>query len=170
MIQGWSNKETEPPVIVRGTIAGNPTVNPDVILVEFDGGARHVPGFTGFGMGYGSFRYNGGKVRKVEMNRIMSANAAEIWTLSAAVNILANEWDPSELSLDIWGDSTIAIKWALISAKDKAVIPPVGKSKLSRGSSEEMKTAVKSLDVMSKFRTVRAQWHGRANSVKAFGH
>ena len=140
------------------------------ICVEFDGGARHVPGIAGYGMGYGSFRYNGGKAVRVEMNRLMSANAAEIWTASAAIHRIAQEWEPSEVAVSLWGDSTIAIKWILVQAKEKAIVPFVGKTTLSKGASDEMKHAITSLELLREFRSVAAYWHSRRNSVVAFGH
>lgn len=168
MRKGWSPEIERPTPIY---VEPEPEIpNPLTVRIEFDGGARHVPGIQGYGMGYGSFRYNGSRPVRLEFNRLMSANAAEIWTLSAAVNRICNEWSPEDIHLDVWGDSQIAIKWCLIMAKEKAKLPFTGKSTLSKGSSEEMKNSISSMEILSHYASVMARWHSRTNSLRVFGH
>jgi ribonuclease HI len=82
--------------------------------IVFDGGSRGNPGPA-----YGSFRIRPWRTSAGEITRLKlgqgTNNEAEYWTLQAAVRTLlaflaGKEQDPSQVSLEIRGDSQLVIR------------------------------------------------------------
>lgn len=134
--------------------------------IEFDGGTPCNIPRLGYGIGYGSFRVNGGEIVRCDHKIPMSANAAEIMTLIEGIRYVCRlEPNRNIIALDIWGDSQIAIKWALGFTKKE------NPAQLSKKSSLEFRNVVHTLrDIIKLFGYVKATWHPRIMSVKTFGH
>lgn len=140
--------------------------NLETYAIWFDGGTPcNIPSL-GYGIGYGSYKINDFPVAKCNFGAPMSANCAEITTLVYAIrNVLTLEPDRSKVSLNIWGGSTIAVNWA------NGINPTGRPCKVSKNSSEDFRNAVQTLrDILRGFGAVKASWHPRKESVKAFGH
>lgn len=157
------DKLTEPPVANCKLPESKQT-----ILIEFDGGSTcNVPS-RGYGIGYGSYRIDEGEIQTWNEGRNMSANAGEIFTLAAAVNTVAAlhisyAASLNQVNLQIRGDSKIALKWARQAKVRNPHIPTSG--------SPEFREAIGELwKALKPFRSVRADWWPRENSVRIFGH
>lgn len=136
-----------------------PKVATKTVTIEFDGGTPCNIPRLGYGIGYGSFRINGGQVHRCNHERPMSANAAEVFTLVRAVQAVISMYPRHNVSLIIIGDSRIALRWA-----------SAGK-KIAKGSSEEFRNAIQSLRlVLRDFPPVETRWQPRLQSVETFGH
>lgn len=124
---------------------------PKSIQIEFDGGSTCNNPRLGYGIGYGSYRIDGGAIIRWNEGRKMSANAGEIWTLLMAVQmagILLG--DPAQIDLQIRGDSRIALKWAR-QAKCPRPHQPKG--------SHEFQNAILALfETIKPFRSVKTEW------------
>src|SRR6266849_473663 len=80
-----------------------------VATIGFDGGTScNIPSL-GYGDGYGSFRIDNGPLRRIAFKRPMSNNAAEIFTMAAAIKIAKEN---GATALKLVGDSQIALNWA----------------------------------------------------------
>lgn len=131
------------------------------MTLYFDGGTPcNIPS-RGYGIGYGSYQYEGREVVRVNHGRPMSNNAAELWTLVAALR------DPNvpQAPLHIVGDSQIALKWASVAAGTHK-----GKGKLNKNASEEMRDSIAALRELLRDRSVVTEWRARIASVRRFGH
>jgi hypothetical protein len=151
------------PLVVQAVTLPNPKLTK--FIIKFDGGTPcNIP--PNYGIGYGSYQINDFPIVRVDHRVRMSANSAEILTLVCAIrNVLALEPERSKISLEIWGDSTIAINWA------NGVTQTGKPCKVSKGSSEEFRNSTQTLrDILKGFPEVRAFWHSRTNSVSTFGH
>lgn len=135
------------------------------VTIEFDGGTPCNIPRLGYGIGYGSFRLDGGEVHRISHGRPMSANAAEIMTLIEAVRKCVEQHGRGGVTLRIIGDSQIALKWA------RGATPSGQPAKLSKGGSDEFRNAIQTLrDILKGFEGVIAEWKSRENSVAIFGH
>jgi len=133
-------------------------MNPlETIEIEFDGGTScNIPS-RGYGRGYGSYRLDRGPITRVTFGN-MSANAAEISTLLAAIErIRANM--PQVRRLRISGDSKIALKWARPQRKTASA-----KTSLS------FQIVTARLQELCANYQIETHWRGRAESVRVFRH
>lgn len=83
------------------------------VRIEFDGGTPcNIPA-RGYGLGYGSYQIRSGehvnRVARVNFDVPMSANVAEISTLIRAIRSVMKSYNPENTSLEIHGDSKIAL-------------------------------------------------------------
>lgn len=130
-------------------------------IIVFDGGTSCNIPRLGYGEGYGSYQINNNEIVRLKFCEKMSSNAAEINTITAAIESIL---DKKNTKLLIIGDSKIALGWI-----DKAFNRK--KINVSSGSSPEFISAIKCLYmVINRFSSVKTQWHARENSVKIFGH
>lgn len=134
------------------------------LTVESDGGTScNIPA-KGYGLGYGSFRIDGGKIQRRKFGNGYSNNAAEIEIITEALQYIGKHWEPNELTLTFCSDSEIALKWLKITNSGQQV-------KIGKKTSEGMKRAVDRLRTFSpRFQKIVTQWQPRKESVKAFGH
>lgn len=128
------------------------------VRIEFDGGTPCNIPRLGYGIGYGSYRIDGGRVVRCNHDRPMSANAAEIFTLVCAVDTVTFMHPKRDVALLIVGDSRIALKW---------VYP---RRKRAKGSPEFLEAIEALRSSLSGFAVVNTQWQPREHSVLAFGH
>ena len=129
--------------------------------IEFDGGTPcNIPA-EGYGIGYGSYRINSDPIVRLNFNRPMSANAAEIFTLRAAV-IAAKEKGADALVIN--GDSRIALKWANVAAGQRKPTKIEKTSPVFQEAVAELKSAMQGIT------SVVTQWQPRLKSVAVFGH
>jgi ribonuclease HI len=145
----------------------NPTPNKEaqkknVARIEFDGGTSSNIPSLGYGDGYGSFRINNEPVRRLQFNRPMSANAAEIFTMAAAVKVAVEN---GATALVLVGDSQVALCWANRIAGN-------GKPRKHNGNmSCSMRDGIAELRRrMAGVMDVKTQWQPRERSFAAFGH
>ena len=133
--------------------------NQQARVIHFDGGTPcNIPSL-GYGNGYGSYRIDDGPVVRVDHNRPMSNNAAEIYTLISALKQI-----PPGEPLLIIGDSQIALKWVQVATGQR-------KATKIQNTSPQFQEAVADLTlVLRDFRSVRVMWKGRDHSVSVFGH
>lgn len=170
LIRTWDGKEhTSRPTLSK--IADILGVDPfETVVIEFDGGTPcNIPS-KGYGNGYGSFRINNGPPQRVNFERPMSNNAAELWTLRYAISQIEG-WmgvgDPFSKRLIIRGDSQVALKWADVAAGNQVK----GKQTPTPNSSGEMIDAIESLkSSLPHFRSVKTEWQPREKSVSSLGH
>jgi ribonuclease HI len=136
------------------------------VRVHFDGGTPcNVP--PNYGIGYGSYCFDDGPVVRVDHGIPCSCNAAELLTLSAALEQLALQGDPARTAVHIWGDSKIAIKWTKVAAGE----PQRRKAAVSKGASPLFVESIQRLAAaIAPFSQVTAEWKPRAHAVAAFGH
>ena len=126
------------------------------IQIVFDGGSIGNPG-----QGYGSYqltvRGKAEEPKRLQFGDGYTNNEAEYDTLIAAVEaVLRRAKEPKRVQLEIRGDSQLVIKQ----------IKGVWKVKEPR-----MLDRVRRLHgLLQQFGSWNAEWHGRANSVKALGH
>ncbi len=126
------------------------------ITLVFDGGSIGNPG-----RGYGSYqltvRGRPEAPKRLEFGAQHTNNEAEYDTLLAALEAVARRAkDPRRVQLTIRGDSQLVINQlnGVWKAKDARM-----RERLERAR-----------ELLGKFGGWTAQWHGRDNSVKAFGH
>jgi ribonuclease HI len=128
----------------------------DYTLV-FDGGSLGNPG-----LGYGSYEVAAGgdsvAAERIEFGDGMTNNQAEFHALIAGLEaLLALTGDKAKASsVAIRGDSQLVIRG--LTGEWRVKHP--GLQPLHR----------KALDLLGRFGSVDLAWHGRANSVRAFGH
>ena len=114
--------------------------------------------------GYGSYQLNNSVVR-INFARPMSANEAEIRTLIAAAEAVKGIRDPARTRLCVYGDSQVALRWA-VKAGMKVFYRP------NRSWRPEFQGAVRGdlYEALRPFAEVVAKWQPRATSVQIFGH
>lgn len=137
------------------------------VTLHFDGGTPcNIPS-KGYGIGYGSYCFNGGAVVRVDHGVPCSNNAAEALTLIAALRALAGKYTPSETRVNIEGDSQIVLNQV---KKAIGACPFKRKNKKPSGS-DLFKQAVSDLaEVLAGFGEVSTQWKPREHAVRKFGH
>jgi ribonuclease HI len=125
--------------------------------IVFDGGSLGNPG-----KGYGSYEItsNGAVVRHVrhDYGNNITNNQAEYQTLIEALKWLQADLGATAKAtrVEIFGDSLLVInqlqgKWKVKNAGLRPLV-------------------TESLDLISKFGTVKLNWHARSNSVDRLGH
>lgn len=135
------------------------------VRIEFDGGTPCNIPRIGYGVGYGSYQIDAEPIVRLDHGRPMSANAAEIMTLTAAVREVIRRHGAAGVALVIFGDSQIALKWA------RGATESGRPAKAKVHGSPEFCEAVRDLRAaVSGFLKVDAMWRGRAESVRVFGH
>ena len=157
--------EIRKPEVIPVTVTDDRRTPRITVTVHFDGGTPcNVPA-RGYGIGYGSYRFDSGPVVRVDHKRPMSANAAEIWTLCSALETLLETYGVTAplVKLLIQGDSQIALKWA---AKSRGNSYPSQKS----GSGEFVEAGKRLCELTPKFSSLKTEWKARIHAVKAFGH
>jgi ribonuclease HI len=132
-----------------------------IATIEFDGGTSCNIPRLGFGKGYGSFRINGGKIRKIEFADPMSCNAAEIATMALAIAFAKAEGFNRFL---IKSDSMIALKWANVVAGNRKA------TKLGKASDSMQDAVMKLRQIVEITDEIQTQWQPRLSSVAIFGH
>jgi ribonuclease HI len=125
------------------------------IKIWTDGGTKsNIPPF---GNGYGSYRIGeSGKIVSEDYGIPMSANAAEILTISKALAASSAE------KIEVFSDSRIALNWLKKCANGDDEIP----EKISDG----MKSAIKVLSGAAHGRDIHASWRPRFQIFRIFGH
>jgi ribonuclease HI len=133
--------------------------------IQFDGGtSNNIPSKGGYGIGYGSYQLNSGAVVRLSFGRAMSCNAAEVRTLTAAIEAATLIVDPAKTRLCVYGDSEIALKWARLAVQQALYQP-------KRGWSPGFTLAIAHLYLCLKpFAAVVTEWQPRERSVEIFGH
>ena len=126
-------------------------------VIEFDGGTSCNNPKLGYGQGYGSFQIDGGEIHRVKFGIGHSCNSAEIATLTAALEFLAESGYAGNVLAR--GDSQIALKWATSRSE-----PSPKTSQIFQQSIPPLRKQV------SRFFKVRTEWRSRIVSVKIFGH
>jgi ribonuclease HI len=126
------------------------------IRLVFDGGSIGNPG-----RGYGSYQLTvRGKQeppRRIELGEHYTSNEAEYDTLIAALEaVIRRAKDPARVRLEILGDSKLVINQI------------TGAWKIKEPRLQERARRIHEL--LRQFGGWTAAWHGRANSVEAFGH
>lgn len=143
----------------------------ETVFLHFDGGTPcNIPS-KGFGIGYGSYRFNSNPVIKVDHGIPCSNNGAELLTLVSALvelkricDLEDNLMDSKETEVLIMGDSQTILGWV-----DKLIKNPM--IKINPGVSESMKLAIPQLIIaMEPFGEIRTKWLPRIHAVQAFGH
>lgn len=139
----------------------------ECITVCFDGGTPCNIPRLGFGDGYGSFRLslNGihGEIHRLQFGEPMSANTAEIRTVTEAIKKVS-ELHGNEKMLHVIGDSQIALKWV----KNAFERQPM---KISSKSSPAFGESIRNLySVIQPFQKVVTEWNPRDRMVQIFGH
>jgi len=141
------------------------------VLVHFDGGTPCNIPRLGYGIGYGSYNFDGGEPIRVSFGIHCSANTAELLTLAAALMDLGNKIDPKTCAVHVIGDSQIALKWLRVAAGDIRGGLKKKVAKISVGSSPDFKLAIHKLKQAAEpFAHLTGEWKGRAHAVAAFGH
>lgn len=137
----------------------------DTVRIEFDGGTSCNIPRLGYGIGYGSYRINDRPIVRVNLERAMSANAAEVWTLVRAIREIGNLWflPNHKLRVEIHGDSKIALARC-------HKLPKPGKFKGVQRSGEFLNACGELRRLCDQFAEVTTHWRGRAASVALFGH
>lgn len=141
------------------------------IQLTFDGGTPCNNPSLGYGIGYGSWHFEGLRaVQRINHRVPCSNNAAELLTLCVALEHLAIRVPPETTHVEVIGDSQIALKWLKVAAGD----PNGGhrkKAKVSEGSSELFKETIQRLvKAAEPFAKITAIWQPREKSVELFGH
>lgn len=154
--EGWIIEEDRPAIVQTG-----PAAEPDAdIVLVFDGGSKGNPG-----QGYGSFAYKGRVVRwPVRLTfpgDSTTNNQAEYMALIGGLRaILADlahlDQDPSAMRLKVLSDSQLLVEQ--LNGRWKVKNP---------GLRERRDEAQK---LLSKFGSVKVDWHPRAMSVRILGH
>lgn len=137
------------------------------VRIEFDGGTPCNIPRLGYGDGYGSYKIDDQPIYRVNFRIPMSANCAELRTLSRAVRAVADTIGKSGIALDIHGDSQIALKWARMATESGRPVKQKRLEKLEGDFSsavQELRTEIEG------FAKVTATWRGRQASVNLFGH
>lgn len=130
------------------------------VRIEFDGGTPCNIPRLGYGDGYGSYRIDQQEIRRLEFQTPMSANVAEITTLTRAIEEVARTHNPQNTRLDIYGDSQIALNRCRFPVKAKMAV-----------SNPTFAAACQALHAAcAQFAEVETHWRGRAASVELFGH
>lgn len=139
----------------------------ETVFLHFDGGTPCNNPEIGFGIGYGSYRFNSNEIVRVNHGIPCSNNAAEVLTVCVALEHLSNIVEPHRTAVHIWADSQIAIKWILVASGSLG-----GKqAKMSNKASETFKQAVRRLsEACEPFAKITAEWKPREWAVRAFGH
>ena len=129
-------------------------------VIECDAGTSCNNPAKGYGVGYGSFLIdNTILVKRMSFGKGHSVNSAEIRIATAALKALAETGDPSKMSVLVRSDSKIALKWVTHTGKP------------SEKTSAGFREAIDLIRIeTAKFAKVKAEWRGRAHSVKLFGH
>jgi ribonuclease HI len=133
-----------------------------VATIEFDGGTScNIPSL-GYGDGYGSFRIDNGPLRRITFNRPMSNNAAEIFTMAAAIKTAREN---GATALVLVGDSQIALKWAnRVAGKTKP-------RKHNGNMSDAMRMSIVELrQCLIGITDLETKWQPRLRSFATFGH
>jgi ribonuclease HI len=143
------------------------------IVIHFDGGTPcNIPA-KGYGIGYGSYSFNGGTPVRVNHGIPCSNNAAEILTLARALQHLSeiNKTPEQDRAchVHIVGDSQIALKWAQVCAGTWAK-PKTADKQLRKGAPGFQKAVNNLRSAICVFRHVTTEWKGREHAVAAFGH
>jgi len=137
------------------------------VRIEFDGGTPCNIPRLGYGNGYGSYRIDAEPIYRLNFNIPMSANVAEITTLSRAIETVAQNFGKEGIALDIHGDSQIALKWARGATESGK---PTKKVKAKFELTDFGGAVARLQGAVQGFAEVRATWRGRAASVELFGH
>lgn len=140
------------------------------VILHFDGGTpcNHP---KNYGIGYGSYSFNGGSPYRVNHGVPCSNNAAEVLTLCVALEELAKLVQPQATEVKVWADSQIAIKWLRVAAGDPSGGFKRRSAKLSKGSSELFRQSIARLAAAAQpFAKIEAVWKERSHAVAAFGH
>jgi ribonuclease HI len=144
----------------------------ETVFLHFDGGTPcNIPS-KGYGIGYGSYRFNDNPVIKVDHGIPCSNNGAEILTLCCGLeellricNLEDNLMDASTTEVVIMGDSQTTLSWV------EKVIQKGGSVKVNSNVSESMKIAIQRLiPALGHFAQVKTRWLERSHAVRAFGH
>ncbi len=130
----------------------------DYVIITDGGNECNIP--PHYGDGYGSLKINDDDVCRVEFHRPMSNNAAELWTMDAAIGM--TDWRQDKKKYLFISDSQIALKYA----KDA----PFGRAKPSAKSSDEMLRAIKELRRKLLTAEVSTCWWPRHKIFSIFGH
>lgn len=130
------------------------------VRVEFDGGAKGSGCTPGSGWGYGSFKIDAGPVNRVDFEQVMTAQAAEVLTLIAALESVP---EPATARVVIHGDSQVALSCA------QRIEDGRKKVKL-KGSPLFQQSQLRLAELVRSFAAVGTEWRGRAASVALFGH
>lgn len=135
------------------------------IRIEFDGGTSCNIPRLGFGNGYGSYKINDEPIHRCNFNRPMSNNAAEIETLAYAIGAIKDRGhDIKFVSLSIFGDSQIALRWAKKCLCSDAL-------KLPKKTTPGFREAICKLrENITGFPIIFTYWQPRLKSVATFGH
>lgn len=136
----------------------------DRVELWFDGGTPCNVPRLGYGEGYGSFKVGLHDIVSQKYGQAMSANCAEIRTVTEGIYYFALKYGKTSHHLHIVGDSQIALKW---------VSKAFGKSpmKVSGKSSPLFIEAIEKLYVaLDGFSQVTVEWKSRIHMVQLFGH
>lgn len=135
------------------------------VFLHFDGGTPcNIPSM-GYGIGYGSYSFNGGSVSNVNHGVPCSNNGAEILTLAVALEDLMTKCDPHETEVIIMGDSQTTLGWV------KKVFEKGDSIKVNQNVSQSMKDGiVRLIQAVKPFASIQTKWLPREHAVKAFGH
>lgn len=142
-----------------------------VVHLEFDGGTPcNIPS-KGYGIGYGSYRFDDRPPVRVDHGIPCSNNAAEILTLCVALETLATPLpghpSPGSTLVAVYGDSQIALKWLSIATGG---VPKRKKPKGPKGSELFIQAIERLQKAVAPFAEVTCHWQPRAKSVATFGH
>lgn len=143
-------------------------MNPE-ITVHFDGGTPcNIPS-RGFGIGYGSYAFNGGTPVRVNHGVPCSNNAAEVLTLCCALEGLKAMGCPPETHIHVTGDSQTALSLVKRVISGRSVVKK--KKKASKGGTPEYQESKERLYLACDyFENLTAEWLPREHAVAAFGH
>lgn len=133
------------------------------VRIEFDGGTPcNIPS-RGYGIGYGSYRIDREPVVRLNFGIPMSANAAEIRTVTEAVKAAKARFGGG-LRLDVFGDSQVALKWVNVCAGNRK------RTNMSKCSPAFIDAIDQLSAALFGVQLVATQWQPRRRSVETFGH
>lgn len=139
----------------------------NTVTLHFDGGTPcNIPA-KGFGIGYGSYCFDGGVPVRVDHGIPCSNNAAEALTLLVALRHLAKLFNPAETKVAIESDSQIVLNQV---TKAIGICTFKSKNKKPSGSDLFKQTIAELRGVLSLFGEVSVLWKPREHAVRKFGH
>lgn len=132
------------------------------VEVVFDGGSKGRGFAPGKGMGYGSYRIDRQPIQRVNFNREMTAQAAEVLTLAQALQEVSKTRNAPYAKIVIRGDSQVALACASrLETKRKIKL---------KGSDEFQDAQMLLAQLVRQFSEIETIWHPRDKSVAIFGH
>lgn len=132
------------------------------LTIHFDGGTPcNIPS-RGYGIGYGSYNFNGAEPIRVDHGIPCSNNAAETLTLCRALEDALTKFCPKTTKIHILGDSKIVIC--------RIIRIRTGKEKIHSGSGEYQAAVDRLRSALKEWAFVTAEWLPRSYAVAAFGH